>query len=423
MKRASGIGIAGGSVNPWSPVATLVVVDIDNPDLLAEGSSLKSLVETTVSWYTGPRCPRCGEKHLEAVEPGVRFKCPSCGVEFTASEARSGVVAVFTVSLDVAEKYFKSTTRARGVEFLVNNYALIPPSIHPSGVRYEWTKPFDFEAALDKDEIVEIIKASVEGLMARGKFHRGTYTDIPALAPLVFTSNKYIPRADALLRRLKVLCFTYGERVPGDRAREFESKVKPELRKLKAIGDYIASYFLKNGLGEDIEKQGVEALETAYKSVGLEPPDWLKLEAEASSETEIYEDLRERVRVFLVKRINEEYNRFVGRITVEKPEEGVEVISRQEADLKTRIEIVLDKQLIPWLFRKDNDVLITTGIMQELEEVIGDIGGLKSLAELLGWEYIPKKKLGKSVVSVASVGKRDLIDFLSAIEEPSGESS
>ncbi|MCC6004350.1 MAG: hypothetical protein LM590_08425, partial [Thermofilum sp.] len=285
--------------------------------------------------------------------------------------------------------------------------------------------------ALDKNEIVEIIKIAAEKLTTRGKYHRGIYIDIPALAPLVFTSNKYIPRDDALLRRFKVLHFTYGERIPEDRAREFESKVKPELKKLKAIGGFIASYFLESGLGEDLEKQGVEALEVAYKSVGLEPPDWLKLGAElgaeASSETEIYEDLyedlRERVRVFLVKRINEEYNRFVGRITVEKPEEGVDIISRQEADLKTRIEIALDKQLIPWLLRKDNDVLITTGIMQELEEVIGDIGGLKSLAELLGWEYIPKKKLGKSVVSVVSVGKRDLINFLSAIEEPSGESS
>jgi hypothetical protein len=271
------------------------------------------------------------------------------------------------------------------------------------------------KGALDKDEIVEIIKASVEGLTARGKFHRGAYTDIPALAPLVFTSNKYIPRDDALLRRLKVLQFTYGERVPEERVKEFESKVKPELKKLKAIGDYIASYFLKNGLGEDLEKQGEEVLKAAYKSVGLEPPGWLELEAEANSETEVYEDLREQVRVFLVKRINEEYNRFVGRITVERPD-GIETISRQEADLDTRVKIVLEKQLIPWLIKKDNEVLITTGIMQELEKVIGDIGGLKSLAELLEWEYDSKytwreRKSVRGLV-VIKVDLEDFINFL-----------
>jgi hypothetical protein len=232
------------------------------------------------------------------------------------------------------------------------------------------------KGALDKEEVVEMIKASVEGLTARGKFHRGTYTDIPALAPLIFTSNRYLPRDDALPRRLKVLRFTYGERIPEDRAREFESKVKPELKKLKAIGGFIASYFLKNGLREDLEKQGVEALENAYKSVGLEPPAWLKLDAGVGSETEVYENMRELVREFMVKRINEEYNRFVGRIVVEKPEEGrVEVVSRREVDLKTRAEIVLDKQLIPWLLRRDNEVLITAGIVPELEGVIGDVGG------------------------------------------------
>ena len=278
------------------------------------------------------------------------------------------------------------------------------------------------KGALDKDEIVEIIKASVEGLTARGKFHRGAYTDIPALAPLVFTSNRYIPRDDALLRRLKVITFTYGERVPEDKAAEFENKVKPELKKLKAIGDYVASYFLKNGLGEDLEKQGKEVLRAAYESVGLEPPDWLELEIETSEETEIYEDKREQVRVFLVKRINEEYNRFVGRIMVEKPD-GIETISRQEADLETRVEIVLEKQLIPWLIKKGNKVLITTGIMRELEEVIGDIGGLKSLAELLGWEYDSKYTMreGKNVrgLVVIKVNLEDFIGFLSpSVEAP-----
>jgi len=867
LRRAKGIAIAGGPVNPWSPVATLVVVDIDNPDLLVEGSSLRSIVETTVSWYTGPRCPKCNNKHLEVLKPGKRFKCNNCSVEFNVDEAKRGIGALITLDRNVAEKYIHGTIRGGDVELLVNNYALIPPSTHPTGVKYEWIKPFDFEApnlgiralvesellslleelgvvktveetspktpealeaveakekpprrqlreltdsdiievkellkeaykpgarqyiwlflsgwatkarlspisvakilkmlyeetgdsdplktrasaivysykkagidlapyasqfeellgvkpyglereiseeevkgktglqevleealgeeralavikeieevfgasspyrdavielldyekqlyavanlrklvvvrarreggrlvykekvfigaptsvvvyynpvggvtkyqvtwevdvrprplvigpapleevldrlkaeglvvasrlsgdvlaaiihayqvrgraevkteiespgfyivdgklqavrvevrepspeelreallllnelasrwfshvldrfatvikwgaiapfiyaykqrerwarwlylygssktgkttlaeivlhmwglepgkhhktganidtparlghvlsqstfpvvvrepggALSREDIVEMIKASVEGLVARGKFHRGAYTDIPALAPLIFTSNRYLPRDDALLRRLKVLRFTYGERIPEERAREFESKVKPELRRLKAIGDYIASYILKNGLGEDLEKQGVEALEAAYRSVGLEPPAWLRLEAEVDFE-EIYEDMRELVREFLIKRVNEEYNRFVGRVVVEKPEGYPDVVSRQEVDLKMRVEIVLDKQLIPWLIRRGDEVLITTGILRELERLIGDIGGLKSLAELLGWEYVSKKKLGKSVVSVVRTSVEDLLNFLTQHE-------
>jgi hypothetical protein len=266
--------------------------------------------------------------------------------------------------------------------------------------------------ALSKEEVVEMIKAAVEGLTARGKFYRGSYIDIPALATLVFTSNTYLPRDDALLRRLKVLYFTYGERVPEDRAREFEREVKPKLNKLKAIGDYIASYMLRNGLGEDLEKQGVEALESAYRSVGLEPPTWLKLEAGANSETEIYEDLREYVRVFLVKRINEEYNKFVGRIVIEKPDGHPDVISRQEADLKLRVEVVLDKQIIPWMIRRGDEVYITTGIFDELKDIPESVRSLRSLAELLGWKYEREKKLGDRVKSVVSVKLRELLSFL-----------
>jgi hypothetical protein len=107
--------------------------------------------------------------------------------------------------------------------------------------------------------------------------------------------------------------------------------------------------------------------------------------------------------------------------TMEKPDEGELFLDRSQIDLKTRVEIILDKQLIPWMIRQGDKVLITTGVIRELEDEIGDIGGLKSLAELLGWEYIPKKKLGKNVVSVMSVEKTDLVDFLSAVGEPSGE--
>jgi hypothetical protein len=68
--------------------------------------------------------------------------------------------------------------------------------------------------------------------------------------------------------------------------------------------------------------------------------------------------------------------------------------------MRMRLEVVLDKQLIPWLLRKGDTVYITKGIVKELERVVGDIGGLKSLAELLGWGYDKKSiRLGKKVVN------------------------
>jgi ribosomal protein S27AE len=243
--------------------------------------------------------------------------------------------------------------------------------------------------ALSKEDVVEVLKSSIESVTARGKYHKGNYIDIPALSPLIFTSNRYVPRDEALVRRLKILRFTYGERLPEEKIKEFEEKVKPRLEKLAAIGKYIASRIMAEGLQEDLIAQGRRLLEEAYKEVGLTPPSLLYLETSETEEEDIYEDMKERIRGFLLRRINEEYNRFVGRVAVQT-ETNVKEIKREDTDLKQRIGIVIEQQLIPWLFGKGEEVYITSGIIPELEKEIGDIGGLKSLAELLGWGYDKK---------------------------------
>ena len=249
--------------------------------------------------------------------------------------------------------------------------------------------------ALSKEDVVETLKASIENVIARGKYHKGSYIDIPALSPLIFTSNRYVPRDEALIRRLRIHLFTYGERLSKERIGEFEEKIKPQLGKLKAIGKYIASRIMAEGLQEDLLAQGRRLLEEAYKEVGLETPSWLYLETEETEEEDIYEEQRERIRTFLLERINQEYNKFVGRVEVLK-QTGSSRLSREDVDLEQRIEIVIEQQLIPWLFGKGEYVYITSGIVKELEKEVGDIGGFKSLAELLGWEYGERTvKIGK----------------------------
>lgn len=165
LEKASGIAIVGGPENPFRDARSILVIfDIDDPRILEKSFFLKSAVEKTVRWRSGPRCPRCNNKHLEVVEYGKKFKCNNCGIEFTIENAPRGIGALFVVDLDVYEKYLKSTIRAGPVEILVNNYALIPPSTHPSGVKYEWIRPFDFDApnlgvyALTDTELINILE-------------------------------------------------------------------------------------------------------------------------------------------------------------------------------------------------------------------------------------------------------------------------
>ena len=264
--------------------------------------------------------------------------------------------------------------------------------------------------ALAKEDVVEALKSSIESVTARGKYHKGSYIDIPALSPLIFTSNRYAPRDEALIRRLRIHRFTYGERLPEEKIQEFEKTIKPQLGKLRAIGKYIASRVMAEGIQEDLMAQGRRILEDAYKEVGLTPPSWLYLEAKETEEDDAYEDIKERIRGFLLERINQEYNKFVGKITVQT-ETNVKEIKRDEADMHQRIDIIIEQRLIPWLLGKDEYVYITNGILPELEKEIGDIGGLKSMAELLGWNYSVAKINGKAT-RVISVNLEDFVSFL-----------
>jgi len=150
----------------------------------------------------------------------------------------------------------------------------------------------------------------------------------------------------------------------------------------------------------DWEELAEKLLVKAYIDVGLTPPQWIS--SKVSEEEDFYDKMIEDVRGFMLESINNAYARFI-RSTGE------------ESD-RERINSVLERPLIPWLIVRGEELLITTRILSELQDVIGDIGGLKSLAELLGWEYIPKyslKEKGKvRNMSVIRTTKEDFIDFL-----------
>jgi hypothetical protein len=275
-----------------------------------------------------------------------------------------------------------------------------------------------------KEELVDMIKSGIESTTARGKYYRGNYIEIPSLSPLLFTSNRTLPKDDALLRKLDIERFTFGEKIDLEKEKAFEKEMKPRLKKLKALGDFIAWYILNSGLKEDPWKMAVEVLEEAYKYVYMKMPEWLypsQEEEYRASEEFLYEDIRETIRNYFIKRINEEFNRFVGRIVVEKSE-GLnyryEYRDRKETDLKDRLMIVLQYNLIPWMMHRQDregriDIIITTGLIDELTPIIGDIGGLKSIAELLGWEYNPKCSFRiKGKVKNINIIRTNLNDFL-----------
>ena len=143
-RRALGIALIGGHANPRLSPFILVIADIDDPTAVSRSPTLESLIEKTVFWKTGVRCPACLSKNVQVLNPGRFFKCSKCGKEFTTEEAMRGLGALFLISTEDARKAKLTGTKRFGdIELLINNYQLIPPSLHPSGVHYEWVRTFD----------------------------------------------------------------------------------------------------------------------------------------------------------------------------------------------------------------------------------------------------------------------------------------
>ncbi len=262
-----------------------------------------------------------------------------------------------------------------------------------------------------REDVTEMIKSAIEDVLARAKVVRGTYVETPALAPIAFTSNRYLPREPGLVKRFLILIYTYGEKVPEEKQKLFKEEVEPKYSKLAALGYWIANKIINNPelLEIDWKQLSTKLLKEAYEEAELEAPEWINLWYEV--EENVYEDIKEGIRNYLIKRINEEFTRFVGRVVVENGS-GIDYLNRSDVDFEERVRIVLKKKLLPWAVLKEDDVIFTTGLTKELQAVIGDIGGLKSIAELLGWEY-GVFKVGKKSIRGAKVKLSELIDFLS----------
>jgi len=133
-KKQAGIALLG-RVNPFYPEKILVIVDVDDPRKFPEDA--RRLLEGTWHWYTGPRCPRDGDKHEITCGP---VTCRHKDHDFDLSEAVRGEAYAVLVPAEAEKELGAGVAKLLGgaVELRIRGYQLLPPSIHPSGVVYEW---------------------------------------------------------------------------------------------------------------------------------------------------------------------------------------------------------------------------------------------------------------------------------------------
>jgi hypothetical protein len=256
-KRRAGLALLG-RINPHYPEKILVIIDVDDPQKLPEGA--RRLLEGTWHWLTGPRCPKDGDKH--DITCGPAAACRHGDHEFDLSDAVRGEAYAVLAPREAEGLLGAGVAKLLGgaVEIRARGYQLLPPSIHPSGVAYEWATPpwvngeFRAPKELSIDEFKTLLdllgggRAAEAGAYAGAAAPRGCrrareLSDRDAEAALEVVKPYYLPGFRnailyALLGVLRRRCFSETSiRRFYEKLQEWAMSMYPDIDKKK--DDYI----------------------------------------------------------------------------------------------------------------------------------------------------------------------------------------
>ena len=150
-----------------------------------------------------------------------------------------------------------------------------------------------------------------------------------------------------------------------------------------------------------------------YKSVHIEPTEWIKYFVKENQMADSKEDIELLFRSFLINVVNETYNKYYRNIEKDNDVPNL--------PFSSRLNFCLDHNLIPFLNSvstnnkdsNDNEIIIiTSDLIHELKKKIPQISSLNEIAAIIeGFEYGQKRINGKNIRTVFGT-KNQLLDFL-----------
>jgi len=273
----------------------------------------------------------------------------------------------------------------------------------------------------------EMIKVCVESTLARSKYMGASYGGIPAFAPILFTANMYVPEDDAIINRLHVISFSYNQRKSEFEKKEFENKfhvksphISP-LQNLKYLGQFAASEIIAEPglLLDDWKETADKIIARFYKYMGVDVPEWLTLWEESESIGDLDDSQREDIRNFFVSEFNNARKKVNTYDTYGNRTQStldIDDVTTSEDFTDLNWSIVNNRMLtwaIPFTSGRSGHkyICLTQGLRKALGERLDFCSDLKSIGELLGWEY-KNTRFGKSTMKVIKIRFDEFMEFL-----------
>lgn len=280
--------------------------------------------------------------------------------------------------------------------------------------------------AFNRQSVVEMIKVCVESTTGRGKMIGGSYKQIPAFSPVIFTANHYLPEDDALLRRLYVISFSYSMRKSEAEKKAFERVFRMDtphvspLRELRHLTDFVVNeIMLEPGLLLDDWRECIDTLLIRlFVDIDEQIPEWLLGWEESESLEDFDNNQVEDIRMFF----NDCFNQARKKIAVYN-ENGYASEVNLDNELENGAEdfedvnwhVVNNRQLdwaMPKVSRNNTRyICFTQGLRKAISQHVDFCSDLKSIGELLGWKYC-NTKFGKKQMKVLKVEFNEFLEFM-----------
>jgi len=231
--------------------------------------------------------------------------------------------------------------------------------------------------------IRETIKHGVESTTVRGKFIENRYEEIPALSPLILTSN-YAPNNDGGLgRRFISIHFPKDEKKEVEEENKFKILLQDKKQYLKVLGDFGMQYISKDPLvlsKEDWKEITKRILIEFYQYADKEVPEWIEYFIEQRDAIdESNEKIQSALRAFFRNKINDVYSRNKD-------------LNSSISGLNDKLEYCLKNELISFLQDMRGNIIVTHDIMDEIKrgDRIENITSLKDIGSQVDFEYVSK---------------------------------